>query len=84
MDLLIDKPGEQDEEPKKRGRGRPRIHASDAARQAAFRERKGLVRFTVDLPQDVIDGVNAYMKFKDLTKTEVIEKLIRTQLMRKR
>ena len=71
-------------EPEKRGRGRPRKHESDSAKQAAYRERKGLVPFTVNLPQDVIDGINAYMKFKSLTKTEVLEKLIRTQLMRKR
>lgn len=74
--------------PAKRGRGRPRVHADDAARQAAHRARnketRGLVRFTVDLPQECIDGINNYMKFKGLTKTEVLEKLIRTQLMRKR
>ena len=63
---------------------RERIYASNGERVAAFRSRKNLVAMTVDLPSDVIDGLNEYMKFKGLTKTEVIEKLIRSQLLRKR
>lgn len=68
----------------KRGRGRPRKHADNAAKQAAYRERNGLVPFHVDLPADVVQGLEEYLKFKGLTKNEVIAKLIRTQLLRKR
>jgi hypothetical protein len=60
------------------------VYASDADRVAAFRARRDLVTVTVDLPRDVVDGLNEYMKFKDLTKTQVLEKLIRSQLLRKR
>lgn len=63
---------------------RPRKYASDAQRVAAYRARHGLVTLTIDLPRDVIDGLNAYMKFKNITKSEVISKLIRSQLLRKR
>jgi hypothetical protein len=71
-------------EPEKRGRGRPRIHANDAEKQAAFRAKKDLVRIAVDLPSDCVTGLNEYMKFKGVTKTEVFTKLIRQQLLRKR
>lgn len=81
---ILDELGGDKVEPEKKRRGRPRVHASDAERQKAFRERKGLVRFTVDLPEDVVQGISDYMKFKNLTKTQVIEKLVRSQLLRKR
>jgi hypothetical protein len=63
---------------------RPRKYFSDAERVAAFREKRNLVTLSVDLPVDVVDGLNEYMKFKDLTKRQVIEKLLRSQLLRKR
>lgn len=63
---------------------RPRLYASNAERVAAYRERHQLVTLTVDLPLDVVQGLDEYMKFKNLTKTAVIEKLIRSQLLRKR
>lgn len=63
---------------------RPRLYESDAARVAAYRERKQLVSMSVDLPADVVAGLDEYLKFKGKTKREVIEKLIRTQLLRKR
>ena len=65
-------------------RGRPRVYASDAERQKAFRERKDMVRITVDLPRELVQGLNEYMKFKDMTKTEVFSKLLKSQLLRKR
>jgi len=63
---------------------RKRIYANDAEKAAAFRERHGLVTLSVDVPRDVVDGINDYMRFKNLTKAAVITKLVRSQLMRKR
>lgn len=63
---------------------RPKIHANNAARVAAHRERHDLVQMSVDLPRDVTEGIAAYMKHKDMTKAEVITKLVRSQLLRKR
>ena len=63
---------------------RKRIYESAAARVAAYRERHALVTLSVDIPRDVAEGFLAYLKFKDLTKSEVICKLIQSQLLRKR
>jgi hypothetical protein len=63
---------------------RPRLYASDAERVAACRARKNTVRFCVDLPADLVEELEAFLKFKDVTKKDTIEKLIRTQLLRKR
>lgn len=63
---------------------RKRIHADPAARVAAYRKRHELVTLSVDLPADLIEQLEAFMKFKNLTKAAVIEKLLRTQLLRKR
>lgn len=64
--------------------GRPRVHESDAARVQAHREKHDLVSVTVELPRALVDDFNAYLKFKDVTKNAVIEKLLRSQLLRKR
>lgn len=73
-------------EPAKRGRGRPASgQAMTAAeRKAAQRARSGLVTVTVDLPADLVAGLEEYLRFKDTTKNEVFARLIRTQLLRKR
>jgi len=63
---------------------RKRLYATDADRVAAHRARNNLVSLNVDLPADVVQALNEYMKFKDLTKAQVIEKLLRSQLLRKR
>lgn len=63
---------------------RPRQYESAAERVAAYRERNRLVTVTLDLPVEVVDGLNDYLRFKDVTKGQVIAKLIRTQLLRKR
>ena len=63
---------------------RKRIHANDAAKVAAYRARHQLVSFTVDLPAYVVEGLADYMRFKNLTRSDVITKLIRSQLLRKR
>lgn len=59
-------------------------YPNDAARVAAYRARHELVTLSVDVPRDVIDGINEYMRFKNLTKSAVITKLVRSQLLRKR
>jgi hypothetical protein len=61
-----------------------RKYRTAAERVAAYRARHALVTFTVDLPSEVVDGLNEYLRFKDMTKSAVIAKLIRSQLLRKR
>lgn len=63
---------------------RKKLHESDAARVAAYRARRQLVSFSVDLPIDCVEGLANYMRFKNLTRSEVIAKLIRSQLLRSR
>jgi len=38
----------------------------------------------VSLPGELLDEFEQFLKFKDLSKQAVIEKLLRTQLLRKR
>ena len=47
---------------------RPRIHADAAARVAAHREKHDVVAVTFDCPRELLDGLNEYLKFKNLTK----------------
>lgn len=63
---------------------RARIYATDAERVAAHRARQNTVRFSVDLPAELVAEFDAWLAFKDVTKKATIEKLIRTQLLRKR
>jgi len=63
---------------------RVRKHQDAAARVRAYRKQNVLVTLTVDLPADLVAGLNEYLRFKDLSKRAVIEKLIRSQLLRKR
>lgn len=63
---------------------RPRIYATDAERVAACRARKNTVRLCVDIPADLAAEFEEFLKFKDVTKNATIEKLLRTQLLRKR
>ncbi len=71
--------------------GRPAKYASAAERQAAYRARKGNVKgLAVDLPADLMAELGEYMKRQhmnvdpDLTLAQVVEKLLRQQLLRKR
>lgn len=85
----LDLPLEPDAQPVKRGRGRPRVHASDAERKAAYRERHRLVQLTVSVSAEVADAFNAYVErqLRDgagLSKQAVVEKVLRTQVLRKR
>lgn len=64
--------------------GRPRQHQDAAARVAAHRAKHDLVTLSVDVPRAIVDGIEQYMRFKNLTKAQVIAKLVTQQLMRKR
>jgi hypothetical protein len=63
---------------------RARKYANDAERVAAYRARHQLVTLSVDVPAEIVAGIEEYMRFKNLTKAAVIAKLVRTQLLRKR
>lgn len=73
----------------KRGRGRPR---DPNAKSAAQRQRDYLARLkesgkaviSVDLPLEVIQAVDKYIEFKDMTRGQAIEKALRDRFMRKR
>lgn len=60
------------------------LYANAAERQAAYRARHKTRTLTVEIPEEIFEGLNAYLKFKNLTKNEVITKLIEHQLLRKR
>lgn len=68
---------------------RPAVYESAAARQAAYRARKGRT-VTVHLSEDTAAGLAAYLQRQhmdgdcDATLSSVIEKLCRQQLLRKR
>lgn len=64
--------------------GRKRKYETAAERQKAYRERNNLVPLNVSLTAETAQGLEDYLRFKDKTKAEVIEKLIKTQLLRKR
>lgn len=73
----------------KRRRGRPAIHASASARTAAYQARHELVQINARIGQDVKAALDAYVARQaadgaGLTQSQVIEKLLRTQLLRKR
>jgi len=74
-----------------RRRGRPVSvdgAATAAERQAARRNRlkneagKGVL--TVEVSLDVIAALDAFVKFKDVTKGDVVERILRGTLLRKR
>ncbi len=72
-----------------RQRGRPSTGQAmtGAERQALRRERlaaEGKTTLTVKVSLDVVHALARFTHFKDETKDEVIERLIRTQLMRRR
>lgn len=74
-----------------RRRGRPVSvdgAATGAERQAARRDRlkkeAGRGVLTVEVSLDVIAALDAFVKFKDVTKGEVVDKILRGTLLRKR
>ncbi len=73
----------------KRSKGRPRSGKakSSAERQRERRQRlaeSGFVPLTVEIPKELFDGLAKFVQFKDITKDQVVERLLRQQLMRKR
>lgn len=60
--------------------------AAAAARKAKSRAAKAETHATVSftLSKEVVEGLREYMKFKGLTQDQVIERLLTTQLLRKR
>ena len=64
--------------------GRPRVYSSNAERVKAFRNRKGVKRFTVEVSSDTFDKLEKWLEFKDYTKSQIVEKLINDQLFRRR
>lgn len=72
----------------KRRPGRPAKYGSQAERQAAYRARNG-VTLSVVIPADIAEAFKAYVARQmadgaGLTQAEVVEKLIRSQVLRKR
>lgn len=57
------------------------VKAKRAALKAADSPKRALY---VELPGEVLDGLDKYLQFRDETKAACIERLIRTQLLRKR
>lgn len=75
--------------PNTRGRGRPPTGKAKSAaeRQRQRRERlraAGEEFLTVHIDANLLDGLRAYIQFKDLTPDQVIDRLLRQQLLRKR
>lgn len=68
--------------------GRPRKYANDAEKQAAYRARKGLHLLTIQLPKDLHEQFDAWVKKRAMdTNTSVsivLENVIRNQVLRKR
>ena len=60
------------------------LYANAAERQAAYRARHKTRTLTVEIPEEVFEGLDVYLKFKNLTKNEVITRLLKQQLLRKR
>lgn len=70
--------------PARRGRPPTGKAMSAAERKRMSRERLGVAGRGIDLPLDVLEALDKYRLGKDLTLSQVIEKLLRTQLMRSR
>lgn len=73
----------------KRPVGRPRTGTamSPADRQKLRRDRlatEGKGMLTVEVKLDVIDALDAFVRFKDVTKGDVVDRILRGTLLRKR
>jgi hypothetical protein len=64
--------------------GRPRQYATAKERQEAYRQRKGVKLLTVELPADVHGDFVAWLGKRGEQRGQVITRLIRSQLLRKR
>jgi hypothetical protein len=63
---------------------RPKKYATAAEKQAAYRARKGVTAITIMLTADVADQFRTWLAAKGKQPSAVIEKLIKTQLLRPR
>ncbi|MYN45781.1 hypothetical protein GTP23_12060 [Pseudoduganella sp. FT93W] len=63
---------------------RAKKYATLAEKQAAYRARKGVTAITVTLPDALAAEFKQWLAAKGKTASPVIEKLIQTQLLRKR
>ena len=70
--------------PKLRGRPVSGKAKSAAERQRAFRAKNNLKSFTVHINVELWEALEKYQIGKDLTKSTIVEKLLRNQLLRKR
>lgn len=83
---LVDQPGVV------RQRGRPVVLVLSKQEQAAQRKRRSRAKldargkgtFSVTLPLDVIEAVREFLRFKDESQDQLIERVLRDRLMRKR
>lgn len=73
-----------DPAPPKRGRPVTGKAMTAAERKRKSRAKNGKIAIGLDLSEDVVAGLKNYVQFKGLTQDQAIEKLIRTQLLRKR
>ena len=73
-----------DPAPAKRGRPPTGKAMTAAERKRKSRAANRKTGIGLDLPTDVVEGLETFVQFKGVTKQEVIERLIRTQLLRKR
>jgi len=64
--------------------GRPRVYGSNAERVAAFRARKGVRRFTVEVDTETYEALKKWLEYKDYTLSTIVKKLIKQQLLRRR
>lgn len=77
-------------EPIKRGRGRPPVDGAgktSAQRQAAHRDRLravGVESLTVKLDVELLAALSKFVQFKDESKSEVVARILRGALLRKR
>jgi hypothetical protein len=70
--------------PRRRGRPPTGKAMSNAERQARYRANADIRSLTVQLPVDLLEKLDVYIKYRDTTKSAVIEKLLLSQLFRKR
>lgn len=70
--------------PRRRGRPSSGNAMSPSERVRKHRQARSLVTLTVEIPSELLLQFNEFLKFKDVTKNEVIVSLLRNQLLRKR
>lgn len=97
LDTVVGVPGADDtatswvrlpDEPRRRGRPATGQALSAAERQARYRAKKaeaGKAMLTVEVSQDVLDALQAYVQFRDgVTQGEAVDRILRAYLLRKR